>query len=194
MGQKIFRGIFTLLGLAFGVGLFRLSKMLMVANGIKGGKPLTMWEQVGAAFIIAIIFGIIFFRLYPFFVRAMKKLRGGIDKEISQISTGKLLLGTLGLILGLIVAFLISPIYRFITQWTVFNNLNLISHRTFISGIMCHIFFVTTNILLEQRMFHQCLDPDNNGLVVSVVDHKTGKCALECLTLTSHSADRRAHV
>ena len=45
MGQKIFRGIFTLLGLAFGVGLFRLSKMLMVANGIKGGKR----RQIGRA-------------------------------------------------------------------------------------------------------------------------------------------------
>lgn len=130
MGQKIFRGIFTLLGLAFGVGLFRLSKMLMVANGIKGGKPLAMWEQVGAAFIIAIIFGIIFFRLYPFFVRAMKKLRGGIDKEISQISTGKLLLGTLGLILGLIVAFLISPIYRFINVLYVGTALTVLTYIT----------------------------------------------------------------
>lgn len=112
MIRKLFRTIFTLVGFIFGVGVFLLVKYLMNDTALMKGIILSDTQSfiVGAAF--AIIFGILFFFLSPTFGRHGANVAKTIETDLQKVPTNEILLGTFGLIIGLIIAFLITPIFN----------------------------------------------------------------------------------
>lgn len=81
-------------------------------------KDLEILSVSGVAELIAIVisvllFGIIFFILSSFIIKQGQKIAGLIEVELQRFSIQNIALGAIGLIVGLVIAYLISqPLYR----------------------------------------------------------------------------------
>lgn len=108
--SRIFRVIFTLLGLGVGVLVITLLNILFLLpwESFKYGRVVNLF--------IIFLFAIIFYFLSPKALGALERLTSKLETEFQDQPATDLVWGTLGLILGLIVAYLIS---------TPINNLNI---------------------------------------------------------------------
>lgn len=86
--KKIFRVIFTILGLLIG---------FVLADGIRksaiGNEYLTNIFKVSFYVILIAVFGIILFILSPFIYKSIRKLITFIEKGISKLSPSEIIFG-----------------------------------------------------------------------------------------------------
>ncbi|HHD2753786.1 TPA: PIN/TRAM domain-containing protein [Clostridium perfringens] len=112
MIKKIFRVIFTILGLLIG---------FVLADAIRksaiGREYLTnIFLQVSFYVILIAIFGIILFILSPFIYKAIRKFITFIEKGISKLSPSEIIFGAVGAIVALILALVITlPLSTFLS-------------------------------------------------------------------------------
>lgn len=112
MIKRLLRALFTLLGAAIGLAFFTLSKFILVAMSVvPKGFGLSEGEEIGFAVACAIIFGILFFRIAPMLGKQSRKVARNIETDLQSVPADDIMSGTFGLILGLIIAYLISKIY-----------------------------------------------------------------------------------
>ncbi|MEG0291176.1 MAG: hypothetical protein RR495_00600 [Anaerovoracaceae bacterium] len=111
MLKRIFRIIFTLIGVICGYGFYSLCKYIIGLSYPNVLKHLVGWQGFGIALLFAIIFGILFFNIMPSLGRKSQKVAKDIEADLSKVSTNKLVSGTMGIIVGFVVAFLLSQIY-----------------------------------------------------------------------------------
>lgn len=108
MADKIAKFVITLIGILIGYGIMAGLKFLNVLN-------LTNKGILGLFTFIAIIIasGIIFFILSPNFIKGGRKIIRFIEVEIQDLPASDIMLGSVGLIVGLIIAYLLSqPFYN----------------------------------------------------------------------------------
>lgn len=111
MIRKIVRMIFTLVGCILGFGVFLLVRTPLSNITIIKDLELTETQSIMVGVTFAIIFGILFFILTPTFGRHGAKVARTIEVDLQKVPTNDVVLGTFGLIIGLVIAFLISPIF-----------------------------------------------------------------------------------
>lgn len=111
MLRKLMRTVLTVIGALLGYGIFSLTKFLLVYAGHEELLNISGIQEVCVAVLFAIIFGLIFFRLTPVITKQGNKVAQNIESDLQKMSTNDIVLGTIGLIAGLIIAFLISQIY-----------------------------------------------------------------------------------
>lgn len=128
MFGKLIRAAFTIAGVVVGYGAYSLLVYILVVLGHGEWVDFSGVEEVCLSAFFAIIFGIIFFRLTPTIKRQGNKMADNIESDLQQISANEILLGTVGLIAGLIVAFLISQIYAGINIPFVGVILNIVTY------------------------------------------------------------------
>jgi len=114
MLKKLFRLAFTLIGCFAGYGAFALAKFLFSKSRYWPEGGFTLWQQIGIAAVFVIIFGLLFFKLTPTLDRKSKKVAKSIEIDLQHFSTNEIVSGTVGLITGLVLAYLISKIYALI--------------------------------------------------------------------------------
>ena len=108
MFDKIMRGIISLLGLLVGYGIAVGLKALDIISLSSRG-----WLSLVFYISMSIIFGIIFFLLAPKVICGGRKLASFIEKELQNVPAYEIALGSVGLIIGLIIAYLLSqPFYN----------------------------------------------------------------------------------
>lgn len=112
MIRKLIRLVFASVGAAVGYGVFLLAKYLIGFADVPPDIGFTEGQQIVAAIISAIIFAILFFRLVPTISKQSKKAAKNIERDLQGVAANELVLGTFGLITGLIIAFLISDIFK----------------------------------------------------------------------------------
>lgn len=105
---NIIRLIFLAMGLALGyvsVDFLRKVNFLM----LKDGEPLSIFVYIFVSFL----FGLIFFLLSPKVIKSIRKLVKRIEVELQKIPMIQVLFGTIGLLIGLFIASLLSkPFYE----------------------------------------------------------------------------------
>jgi len=111
MLNKVFRGILAAVGVLLGYEAFDLMYMLLSTANPSDSPLLEEGARLWLQIIVAIIFGIIFYNLAPALNRKSKKMADNIGNDLQTISTSDLVGGVIGLIAGLIIAFLLSQIY-----------------------------------------------------------------------------------
>ena len=111
MLKKLFKGIFTLVGILVGYGASDLLWRIYAEMDPESSQALAAGEKLWLQIFIALIFGIIFYKLAPVLNRKSKKMADNIGNDLQAVSASDLVGGTLGLIAGLIIAFLITQIY-----------------------------------------------------------------------------------
>jgi uncharacterized protein YacL len=112
MIRKLIRFMFAVVGAVVGYGAFLLSRYLLGFADIPEEMRFTEGQQIGAAVVFAIIFSIFFFRLTPTIRKQSKKVATNIERDLQGVAPNEILVGTFGLITGLVVAFLISDIFK----------------------------------------------------------------------------------
>lgn len=106
--SRIFKVLFTLIGALAGLFLVNVLSEIQFVKTIENKSIVT---AVSAA--IVILFGLIFFILSPKALKTLEELLSVWEKQIQTKSLTEILLGAVGLIIGLIIAFLVSqPIYK----------------------------------------------------------------------------------
>lgn len=106
--SKIFKVLFTLIGALFGIFIVSLLSDMKFVKGIGSQKVVTV-----ISVIIILLFALIFFILSPKAFKSLEDLLAFWERQIQTKSFTEVILGAVGLILGLIIAFLISqPIYK----------------------------------------------------------------------------------
>ena len=111
MLQKLVRAVLTIAGAILGFGLYTLTKFLIILAGHKELVDFSVIQDMIISTLVAIIFGLIFFRLTPAFKKQGNKMANNLESDLQKMSANDIVMGTVGLIAGLIIAFLISQIY-----------------------------------------------------------------------------------
>ena len=114
MLKKLFRAAFTLVGGIVGYGAFLLTKFILTVTDAVSIGQLTKLQQFFIAATFVLIFVLIFFKLTPTLDRHSKKVTQNIESDLKNIPTNDIVVGTAGLIIGLIIAFLVSNVYNLI--------------------------------------------------------------------------------
>ena len=108
MVDKIIKGIITIVGILIGYGVMAALKSLNILDVSDLGL-------VGLVIYIGVslIFGIIFFLLAPKFIKGEEKFIQFLEVELQKIPAADIAMGSIGLIVGLIIAYLLSqPFYN----------------------------------------------------------------------------------
>ena len=135
MIKNLIRGGVTALGFLLGIGVFQLLRFIsdQATNHFLGGLNDTILVVIQIA--CGVVFAILLFLLFPVFAKHSAKIASLVDKEIRHMSAAELSSGIAGLIVGLIIAYLISsPIVSIvnITNTTAAMVLTVIVYIVFI--------------------------------------------------------------
>ncbi len=124
MLNKITKFVIGILGGLLGAGIVRLIFLLEILN-ISDGR----WKAVAIYVSMSLLFAIISFILSPTIISKVKKLIAFIENELQKYSFQDIGLASFGLIIGLIIAFLVSqpldniriPYVAFVGQLLVYG-------------------------------------------------------------------------
>lgn len=129
MLKKLFRVVFTLVGAGLGYGVYMLIKYLFrISRYSSIVTHMTQWQNIGIAFLFVLIFGFIFFKLTPLVNKQSKKMSNSIETDLQSFSSNEIIMGIIGLVMGLIIAFLISQIYNSIKIPIVSIGLTIVTY------------------------------------------------------------------
>ena len=123
MFKKLFRGIFMIFGAVLGYAAFAL--FAEYSKGSIETMDLTEAETVSMGVLFAIIFGIIFYLIAPFLGRQGSKMANNIGNDLKGVAGSDLLAGTAGLVIGLVVAFLLTKIYQGVVSNVMYLTLTI---------------------------------------------------------------------
>ena len=128
MFKTLIRTVFTIAGSIVGYGVYSMMKFILAAAGHQKLVDFSGIQDACLAVIFALVFGLIFFRLTPTLKKQGNKMANNIESDLQKMSANEIVLGTIGLIAGLIIAFLISQIYVGIKIPYVDVILNIITY------------------------------------------------------------------
>ena len=128
MLRKLVRAVFTIAGAVLGYGVFAMIKYLARLFDHADWVDFTNMQEFYLSVSFALIFGLLFFQLTPTIKRQGNRMADNIESDLKKVSTNDIVMGTIGLIAGLIIAFLISQIYAGITIPYLDVILNIITY------------------------------------------------------------------
>jgi uncharacterized protein YacL len=117
---------------------------------------------MGIYVVFAIIFGLLFFRLTPLLMRQSNKMAVNIEKDLSGVSGSKIFAGVAGLIAGLVIAFFISQMFRFIQDDLFYSIISIVIY-VFLGYLGFVVATSKGNELFPTLSAPR--EPDNAGLV-----------------------------
>lgn len=103
MVKKILRIILSLVGVTIGAAFY-----IYLERIVPQYAPDSLALKIGLASIISLSFGLIFYLFSPYIIKLSKKAANKIESEVSTMPTGEILTASIGLIIGLIIAYFIS--------------------------------------------------------------------------------------
>lgn len=108
MFDRIVQGVISLIGLLVGYGIaVALKSLEIISLSSKGWLGLAIYSG------ISLIFGIIFFLLAPRIMKVGRRIIQFVEVELQKVPAYEIALGSVGLIVGLIIAYLLSqPFYK----------------------------------------------------------------------------------
>lgn len=132
MFRRIFRGFFTVLGGLIGYEAFELSRYLLAKAGSSAiTGELSQSEEMWVGIFFVFIFGVIFYRIAPALTRKSRKVADTIESDLQGISPSVLAGGTVGLMVGLVIAYLLTQIYQnVITQKSLYLTVTILLYAT----------------------------------------------------------------
>ena len=133
MFQRLFKWFFTIVGGLIGYEFFVLSNFLLVKFNVISELPSDVETWMTAFFVF--IFVIIFYRIAPTLTQKSRKVAANIESDLQGVSTNALVGGAIGLIAGLLIAYLLTQIYKdVITQPSLYLTVTIILY-----GIMAFL-------------------------------------------------------
>ncbi|MGI6736417.1 MAG: PIN/TRAM domain-containing protein [Anaerovoracaceae bacterium] len=141
MLKSILRTIVTIVGALLGYCVYLLLGYWLRTAGIVDFDTLHRGLQLGIPIIIVILFALLFFQLTPIFHRNSRKMAHRIESDLQHISVNELVATVAGLVIGLLVAYLISRVYELIH----------VPYLTVILTIVTYLFFAYLGVIIASR-------------------------------------------
>ena len=112
MLKKIFRGLFTMVGLIMG---YLIAEMLLSTSYFVQLDYFKSGRIEGIIFIVfsTLFFGVILFFISPIIVTFIMKFMDYVEKNIQKMPTAQIIFGTAGAIIGLVIASLIAGLFNY---------------------------------------------------------------------------------
>ena len=140
MFRRLTRTIFTIIGGLIGYEIFELIEFIIEKTGeYDTSQIFTQSERNILAAFFVIIFGFIFFRYAPRLSIRGRKVADSIESEIQGVSPVEIIGGAIGMVLGLVVAYLLTTIYQnIIVQKALYLTVTIIvySFLAFLGGVI----------------------------------------------------------
>ena len=111
MLKKMWKALLAILGMVVGYGAYQLTSFIALQQGYDLDKHLSVAENAFIAAAFAIIFGLIFYKLAPVLGRRGQKAATTIETDLKKASNNEVVFTAVGLIFGLVIAFLLSGLY-----------------------------------------------------------------------------------
>ncbi len=111
-------------GMALGVFIMQLPVITNLLNIPTDGGLFIIILPV----VLAILSGLITFMISPMIIRSGIRIAKYTERELEKIPTSELVVGTIGLILGLIIAYLISNLFGIIPIPFISQGLSIVSY------------------------------------------------------------------
>lgn len=106
--DKIMKAVIGIFGVLLGYGVLAILSRVEVID-----LPTKGWVGLSISLSILLFFGIIFFILSPRIIKQGRKLAHILENELQKFPAFDIILGSVGLIIGLIIAYLLSqPLYK----------------------------------------------------------------------------------
>ena len=166
MLKKLLRAILTLLGALIGYGVYRLTMFLLENFEVEFVSKMTMTHQIVAMAAAAILFGFIFFRLTPMFTRQGHRVADNIQSDLQGVSGNDMLMGVVGLIIGLVIAFLLTQIYVVITNKYIYIVLTVITYL--IMGFLGVVIASQKGKEIINQFFSQARQEQSDGQIQGI--------------------------
>ena len=142
MMKNLIRGGIVILGFLFGVGVFALIERIDRASGNNFLNDFSDTALNIFPIISGIIFAILLFLLFPALAKLSSKVASNVEQEIRSWSVHELGAGVAGLVIGLIIAYLISsPVTKLIPN----------SSAGVIFTIVIYVIFIWLGIVIGTR-------------------------------------------
>lgn len=123
MVSKIIRAILTLVG--FVLGMTTYISLVKKFPQISLGSELYKFV---APIVVGVIISFIFFIIAPWLMKKSKHMAKAMDKEISKYPQTDIILGTIGLIVGFVIAYLVSQLIYMLKIPILGNLLSLFTY------------------------------------------------------------------
>lgn len=108
MIDKILKAIITTIGILLGVGIVSIVKSIEGIN-----IPFDGWPGLIMSIGFSLLIGIIFYFLSSVIIKMGRKLTKSMEIELQKLPSFDIAIGSVGLIIGLIIAYLLSqPLYN----------------------------------------------------------------------------------
>jgi len=130
MFKKMIRTLVTIVGAVLGYGFSQLLAFWLTKSGTDLNQIFTQGQQIGISIAFAIIFGIIFFRLTPLIRRQSVKVADNIEHDLQGVSANDLVTGVIGLIVGLLIALLLTQVYASVNNPYLYTVITIITYVT----------------------------------------------------------------
>jgi uncharacterized protein YacL len=101
--NKIIKGIMSLVGITIGVGTY-----FSVGEAFPHLLPASEITIILGSMVSGLIMGFIFFLISPWLIEEGKNIANFVEKELSKVPPIEILIGSIGLIIGLFIAYLVS--------------------------------------------------------------------------------------
>jgi uncharacterized protein YacL len=115
--KKLIRIAATIVGALAGYGFFLIISFIVKLTGFYDPATLDPLYRAIISTVSALAFGFLFFAMVPMFGRHGKRIAKNIESDLQSVPANDLVVGTVGLVIGLIIAFLISPIFSDIGRY-----------------------------------------------------------------------------
>lgn len=128
MLKKLFTVVFTVIGMIIGYGAYQLTAYIAASKGYHLDEHLSVPENLLIIVIFALIFGLLFYKLTPVLTRKGRKAAVNLESDLKKQSANDIILIGSGLIIGLIVAYLLTGLYEGITIPILQVILNILTY------------------------------------------------------------------
>lgn len=144
MAKKIARLIISIFGAALGVGLIAAVDSALQSFGLLPMRVVLLtWALIAIYVAGGLLFAILLYIFSPHAIDAFLQLISGIETKLSALTLSEIFFGVLGLIIGLVLAFLISSMMSdLISPWF-----------RFLIGVLLYISlgYLGWNIVIKRR-------------------------------------------
>lgn len=109
MARKLFRFLITAIGMLLGFGIVWLVLKNQTDLGLAPlFENMLPWVRTVLYGVSTVVFGTVFFFLAPIITNGVMKLTGKVERSTRELSMSQIFVGVIGLLLGLVIAVLIS--------------------------------------------------------------------------------------